>query len=104
MTSLPHSKTFKNLQKTLNPKLVHYKKSLFQKRFDRGFAASPAALTKTLEVKYVNSVRGWRACFAPDALDHVGFQQFALGCKKCGYTGSLKKIWKRLREQFNPAE
>ncbi len=73
-------------------------------RFDRGFSTtSTQGFVETLKGKYINAVRGWRVAFQDDVLEHIGFQQFLIGCRRIGYTGNIKSLWNLLVSQPDPS-
>jgi len=74
---------------------------VYHRRFDRGFHGDAAGFVRTLVGKFVNPIRGWRRCFSDDCLQGVSFGEFAVGCKKAGYTGNISLIWKELTRREN---
>lgn len=55
-------------------------------------------LRAILAHKYANAARGWRIAFAPDELgvQPVKFNQFCMGCRRIGYSGNARALWRAL--------
>jgi hypothetical protein len=59
---------------------------------DRGFTG----MMKFFAYKYANMFHAWRVCLDPEDKQRISFIGFCTACRKVGFLGKFKEIWKQM--------